>query len=257
MALSHEGPRTQRVGGPGSNRVPAFVTLFAALFVLVALVKPWTFGGRPPSGPFVRPTGAGGGSPTPPPTADAAPVPRLYPQCFATAGWRVATLQSDVMEVRTVWPVQLTNAASAADALASERVVYGGNVRGIGFCTPGTDLATRVGYTRRVSLWVPDAGGGLTRLSDLATLDRGLAEQGEVYLAPPAGFGTGGLWPPGEYVFRIDYGGGAATWFALRIDGVTPSSVPPPTAPPPTAPPDHPRPGSGAGIASYGRPLAR
>lgn len=257
MALDEEGPKLTPVGRPTAHNAPAVVALVALAFIVVAVVKPWTFGGRPNTIHIDAPTVSVTASPTQP-SGSADQRPRFYPQCYATAGWRLATLQSDeVVEVRTVWPVMLEPATSMAEALEAEKVVYGNNVTGIGFCTPGSDTPTRLAYADRVSLWVNGKNHTLSLVEDVTTIDPLLAESGEVYLGPPSNFGVNGGWPSGEYLFRVDQGGGNATWFALRVVG-SERGGPRPTASPVNSPTPAPRrPGSGAGIVSSGHLLVR
>jgi hypothetical protein len=257
MALPDEGPQLAPVGRPTANRTPSVIVVVGAVFVLVALIKPWTFGDRPAGRPFEQQSPVAAA----PATSAAAvatypPVDRLYPQCFSTRGWRVATLESDeAREVRTVWPVPVRAATTPAEAFAAARSVHGDDVVGIGFCVPGTDDATRLAYTPRVSLWLVGPDGSLTVVRDVVPVDIGLANLGEVYLAPPADLAVAGSWPSGEYVFKVDLGGDNATWFALRVVGVSPAS-PAPGSPSPRPPPS-PAPGTGAGIAWSVRPPGR
>jgi hypothetical protein len=219
MALRDEGPKVTRVGGSSGTRVPMVLVVLALSLFVVALVKPWTFGPRGRSGTVSAPPL----SPTPTakasdPGSYVAQPGRLYPQCYATAGWRVAALQRNGdLEVRTVWPVALAESATPQTALSTARLVFGGGVRGIGFCAPGSDEETRIAYTARVSVWSANGAGVLTLIRDAVTIDQDLADLGEVYLAPPPTVSTDGTWPAGRYVFRVDAGGDNATWFALRI----------------------------------------
>ena len=234
MALNDEGPRLSRVGGPSGTRGLTALILVVVLLVGLAIIKPWSPAALGPSVTLKPP--AVESFATPAGSASGVPLARLYPQCFAVTGWRVAALQGDVgSQIRTLWPVIQADSASAKTALAAAHIMWGGNVRGIGFCPPGGDVPSRRDNSARVTLWRADEAAILTLVRGAQTLDQQLADSGEVYLVPPASLATDGVWPAGAYAFRVDRGRGNAIWFALRIANVdrVPSQLPSP-APSPT-----------------------
>jgi hypothetical protein len=253
MALDDESPKLSRVGGPSGARIPAALVVLTAILTAIAILKPWNAAPRAAgsllTAPPLSPTATIKASD---PAGYIAQPGRMYPQCYATAGWRVAALQSAPdFEVRTVWPVAFADSQTVQEALAAARPLSGGEVKGIGYCAPGSDEETRIAYTARVTLWQADGAGNLSAVEGAPAVDQDLADLGEVYLAPPSAISTDGLWPAGRYVFKVDLGGGSATWFALEITGdETPGQSGAPTVKP--SPSVHPM----ASGESYGRGMS-
>ena len=239
MALDHGSPQLEldRVGRSPSSRLPAVLISVAAIFVVLALIKPWpaptetTDTGNHP----IRPTVVQ----TPQPTAVMGES-GFFQQCFATDNWRLTAIQNHgTTAVRTVWPAAA--AFVAADASGSQSVrVFGSSVSGIGFCAPGQQQATRLAQVAAVSLWRRDATGAIVPVDGARVIDSALASEGEVYLAPPTPLGANGEWPVGDYFFEIsqDRTGSNPTWLALQVMPELPA--PGPT----TAPPVTPQPGA-------------
>jgi hypothetical protein len=229
-----DGPRVQRVKVNAGRQRPILIGLIVLLAVL-ATARIWNPGSADTPTTSSAPSGrsaqvAPGSSPgDAQPAVDAA---GLYPQCFPTVGWRLASLQQTLhLEIRTAWPV--TTAVAPSSSAPDTPRVFGAHVEAIGFCTPGFDELTRSQYVGDVSLWRRTASGMLTLVPGTQVIDADLAAHGEVYLAPPAAIAVDGGWPPGDYFFQVRPRGtlpGAdvqnARWLAMKV--VDPSSAQPP-----------------------------
>lgn len=221
MALDGESPELQKVGNRPAGRLPVLLIAAGAVFVGLALVKPWpapTAAPDPSSHPrrtapsataAAAESEAGGGATT---------GSAYFRQCFPTANWRLTAVQDDgSMAVRTVWPAAPSFAAVVAKKDSVR--VYGPDVQGIGFCAPGDERAVRVARAATVSLWRRDATGQIVPVNGARVIDQALAGEGEVYLAPPAPLAADGAWPAGDYFFEIGQArpGSHVTWLALQV----------------------------------------
>ena len=237
MALEDGSPQVELelepVSRPARGKLPALLISAAALFVVIAVIKPWP-----------APTDAidTGNHPlrTAQPSATGEPLTVVgesgyFQQCFPTANWRLTAIQDHgTLAVRTVWPAAPLFVAT--DPAGVDTVhVYGDNVEGIGFCAPGDKRATREARAATVSLWRRDARGALVPVDGARVIDHALAAVGEVYLAPPTPLATDGEWPVGDYFFEISSGraGSASTWLALEVmPPPFPAATPTPSASP-------------------------
>lgn len=230
-----EGPHLERVKRRDNGRWPLLAIGLGVVLVVLAALQPWTANAPDP----VRKSTADG-SPVlggvsrqtqDPPAVDAM---GLYPQCFPSTSWRVASLQHTVTwTVRTAWPVATTPLPSAP--AQNTPTLSGGGVEAIGFCTPGMDQLTRTQYVGDVSLW-RRTSGGVVLVADTGVLDPQLAAQGEVYLTPPASISADGTWPAGDYFFQVRPRGSApgtnaasSRWLAMRLVLDNRSEAPPST----------------------------
>ena len=219
MALYDEGPQVEPVNKRTGTRVPTLLVLGGIAFIVVALIKPWGIGldtgtARPPGQP----------SSSPQPTTSpgligpwaAHDAVGLYPQCYESSAWRVAAIQTtNRMTVRTVWPVAAT--VDPIVPLKDPPRLFGQPVQGIGFCAPGNDSATRAGLVGAVTVWRRDASGRLLQVLGTRIIDSQLANEGEVYLAPPAFLEVSGGWPEGDYFFKVQSGRLTSVWIALQL----------------------------------------
>ena len=219
MALDGEGPELERVGNRPASQLPVLLIAAAAVFVALALIKPWP-APNTSSSPSSHPRRT-------PPIATAATAPGsggetvasgYFQQCFPTANWRLTAIQDDgSIAVRTVWPAAPSFAAVVPTS-GSVRV-YGSDVQGIGFCAPGDERAARVARVASVSLWRRDSSGQIVPVNGARVIDQALAGEGEVYLAPPDPLAADGAWPVGDYFFEIGLAreGSRVTWLSLQV----------------------------------------
>jgi hypothetical protein len=210
-----EGPQLERVERRETRRWPvAAIGLGIALVILAVAYQATGTRHAPGSTSHPRQVAA---EPTPVPSRSSYPS-GLFPQCFPSTTWRVASLQqTPSLKVRTAWPVTTEPLPTPSDAQTP--TVFGSGVEAIGFCTPGFDPLTRSQYVADVSLWRRTSTGTVVLVSGTKVLDAELASQGEVYLTPPASIGADGTWPPGDYYFEVSPRGEApsATNSALTV----------------------------------------
>ena len=227
MALDGESPQLERVGGTPPDRLPALLISVAAVFVVIALIKPW------PSPTSVQEPSSHPRRTAPGPTNPAAVGPvgstdalGYFQQCYPTASWRLTAIQDDgSMAIRTVWPAAPSFDAVVRSGSGSIRI-HGADVQGIGFCAPGDERAARLASAESVSLWRRDASGAIVPVDGARIIDQTLANEGEVYLAPPAPLAENGAWPAGDYFFEIGEArpGSSASWLALQVLAVPAAS---------------------------------
>src|SRR5512141_3159791 len=151
MALDDGSPQLEleRVGRPPHSRLPAILISMAAIFVAIALLKPW---------PAPSPTTDTGNHPIRP-TATQTPQPTavmgesgFFQQCFPTANWRLTAIQDHgATAVRTVWPAAPSFYALVNDDTVDPIHVFGAGVEAIGFGVWGY-AAVRVTSAGSVSL---------------------------------------------------------------------------------------------------------
>jgi hypothetical protein len=208
----------ERVDRPRRGRLPALLISAAAVFVVIALIKPWP--ALPTDIPDTGNHPARSAQPSPADSASSVVGESGYfQQCYPTANWRLTAIRDyRSLAVRTVWPAAPSFVATdSADAAVR---VFGPGVQGIGYCAPGDEIDARAAEAARVSLWRRDASGAIVPVDGARVIDHALAAQGEVYLAPPTPLAANGEWPAGEYFFAISQGSGAAssmTWLALEV----------------------------------------
>jgi hypothetical protein len=258
MAASEQHPLLEQVGKATARKWPTLVALVGAGFVILALLKPWSPTSAPPDQSQLLDARQ---EPTAPTAAPVGPDSSLVAalerrQCQSGAGWRLVAMERDALgRARALWDVDEL-APSADAALAQAHRLRNQEVLAIGFCAPGASVAARASLVDQVVLWRRHANRQLELVSGSLPTDPPLAGLGEVYLGPPASLSATGNWPSGDYLFEVkpQYGDQSAGWFALRIVGVTPSSLPSPSILP-VLPAPIPSRGNAAGTASSGRPL--
>ena len=193
--------------------------MLAVAFVVLALLKPWTAisGGA----------GAGTISPPPPTATPPSPSPTVDPalaaaldrrQCQSDTGWRLVTRERDGdIDSRTLWEVpQLAPTASLA--LDRPFRLWAQAVMAMGFCAPGATAELRVEEATHVTLSRVLDDGHIASVTNTIVTDTELAALGEIYLAPPKAMSPAGIWPAGDYLFRVQpRGSDAGGWFALQV----------------------------------------
>lgn len=220
MALGKEGPQLESVDTAPAGRMPFLLLGLAAAFTVVALLKPWAPASPAlgaPTGMPVRPVATGAATASAVPTMGTAAAVFFRP-CFPTTNWRLTAIQHDGgLEVRTVWPTAARFDVNQPPTGAPHLV--GGGVEGIGFCAPGDEQSVRVARSAAVSVWRRDEDGQIVPVEGASMIDALLAQQGEVYLAPPAVLAVDGGWPAGDYFFEVSpaHPGSSATWLALQL----------------------------------------
>ena len=230
---------TVRIGQ--RDRIPAALTAAIAMFLVVAIAKPWVETAIAPP-PFAAASPAP--TTTPAPTAD--PLATLREHCQEPLGWRVYSREAWTGQVVRTWR-SVEPAAAAAGPLDSAIPVVplGPSVAALGYCSPWTGVE-RVPDRATIEAWrlEPTARGGdgfsavpLRRVApDRATPLGGLFDA-LVDPDDPAAPGEVG-WPAGRYVFAIRAPGWDRWWAVeiaspdARADGAASSATPRTTAPP-------------------------
>ena len=238
-----EGPQLERVKRSDNRRWPLLAIGLGVVLVALATLQPWSTSKPTPSDATSTADGSHGAGVAGQATGDLPAVDPLglYPQCFPSTDWRVASLQQTItLKVRTAWPVAAAPLPSAP--AATTPTLFGSGVEAIGFCMPGMDELTRTQYVSDVSLWRQKPSGSVVLVADAGVLDPALAAQGEVYLTPPASISADGTWPPGDYFFQVRPRGSApgtnaasSRWLAMRlVTGNRSEASPPPVGRSPT-----------------------
>jgi hypothetical protein len=201
-----------RIGGAG--RGPGIIVAAVAIFLAVALIKPWPGGGLPR--PTARPA-------TPPPTQQpsADPLAAIRLDCQDPPGWRIFSRErwagGTLRSWRSVEPV--IDAAGPTDPRIP-LIPISPEIVALGYCAPWgaaerppDDVAVRAWSVAASTDGVP-AAEPLTLVDASATLRPPL---GALY-EPPHGPSEArpALWPSGIVVFTVD-GRGFHRWWAVRI----------------------------------------
>jgi len=243
---SDGAPVTVRIASAG--RGPGVIVGLVAVFLAIALIKPWNFGGGP-----TRPTP----HPTVPPAAapSADPVEALRLHCQEPDGWRVYGREHWGLQTVQSW--RSLDPASAADGPLDSRipiVAVVAEMDGLGYCSPWT-TAQRPPADAQVEGWVitaggrnPDGRGGTLTLAEkipLQPVDSSWPSvAGNLYGPPDNRFDpmivAPVVWPAGRYVFVVR-ATGYERWWAVDVE------LPPIEAPSPKiAPGKGPAPASSA-----------
>jgi hypothetical protein len=228
--MEHRASPVREPRGDEPRTVP-FLLVSLALFLIVAILKPWA-----PSPVGVTGPGAAVAAVTPP--ASSTPDPARAEQlrvagfCLEPNGWRVYADERwsdrDVRTWKTVQPI--ARASGPTDPRIPVVGVSSRLVRAIGWCAP---VAGRQrppsGSTARVFAFSGIVGDGSARLMSPPLLQPadGPSSLGTVY-GPPRGVegAAPAGWPDGVYVFRIaDAGDDFVRWFAIEVE----NSGPPPS----------------------------
>ena len=221
----------------GRGPWPTRILVAVAVFLAVAVVKPWQ---GPPPAPAAVPSQAPRS--TRPPASPAPTAPAAEPfeaSCFAGGGWTVTTLEGPARnQARTWYSVQPAPATGPLDPRIPVTRVYSLDIRTLGYCVARP--ASPLPVIAATSAWqVTGTLATEVRLVRVAAESPADANRGSSFVpaSPPAGAPatqsasptptaavrapTVGRppWPPGRFVFRVDYQGGRvdADWFAVDI----------------------------------------
>jgi hypothetical protein len=210
------GPATLvRIGGP--DRGPALIVIAIAVFVAVALIKPWpdAAGPRATFGPATAP-------PTAVPSVD--PLAAIRLDCQDPPSWRIFTRErwpgGQLRSWRSLEPLAV---ASGPLDPALRAVPISPEIVALGYCAPW-DGPERPPDDVRLHAWVLDVdeSDGVARPSavalDLRSASSTLVPPLGALMAPPvvSGHIRTDLWPSATYVFELD-GAGFERWWAVRI----------------------------------------
>jgi hypothetical protein len=219
---SDDAPVTVRLASAG--RGPGVIVGLVAVFLAIALIKPWTFGGVSTR-------------PTPRPTAPAAPAPSADPlaalrlHCQEPDGWRVYS--SEHWAALTVHSWRTLDPAPAADGPLDPRipiVAVVAEIDGLGYCSPWT-TAQRPPADAQVDGWVITDGGNRGGHGVVLTLAEPIPLQpidsswptvaGNLYAPPDNRFDPMIVapvdWPGGRYVFAVR-APGYQRWWGVDVE---------------------------------------
>jgi hypothetical protein len=231
-------PVTVRLSSAG--RGPAIAVGLIAVFVAVALIKPWALGGAAAPRPTPRLTAA----PTAVPSVD--PLAALRVHCQEPAGWRIYSRERWAkVTVRSWRSLEPARAANGPLDPAIPIVPLGAQVDALGYCSPWS-ADERPPDTARVDCWriATDGRGGGVAIAEtnrLQPVDPGWPSiLGALYGPPVDRFDSNAVetigWPGGRYVFAIR-APGYQRWWGVDVE-------PPPAADASDGPAASARPGS-------------
>lgn len=218
LAAGSRPPATStlvRIGGP--DRGPGLIVVAIAVFVAIALIKPWP--GPSAAGPTFGPA-------TPPPTTQPTvdPLAAIRLDCQDPPSWRIFSRERWPGGVLRSW-LSLEPLATATGPLdpAIRAIPISPEIVALGYCAPWTGPERPPDDVRFLAWAVGvDESGGVARPVatplDLRSASRTLVPPLGELLDPPvvAGRIRNGLWPSGTYVFEL-VGTGFARWWAVRI----------------------------------------
>jgi len=205
---------------------------FAAIALLIVVVKPWPSTGDTPG------TGGLATSPqrSPVPPAAATPSPSANPGsgfvtafCLDTRSWLVASVERSRDQSRRVWTtVEPETTASGPDDPDIPVVpVVAKAVTELGWCAP-VQGAERPGPFADVTTWLRSPGGAEPVSLDSSRPVSDRSPYGELYQPPGKGPSSkAASWPSGTYVFRHRDTDGRTRWFAIGVE-IRPRSSPNP-----------------------------
>jgi hypothetical protein len=218
-------PVTVRLSSAG--RGPGTVVGLIAIFVAVALIKPWAFGGAAAPRPTPRMTAA----PTAAPSVD--PLAALRVHCQEPAGWRIYSRERWATVTLRSWrsldPVAVANGPLDP---AIPIVPLGAQVDALGYCSPW-GAGERPPDTARVDGWLIAADGGAGRAVAgtirLQPVDPSWPSTlGALYGPPVDRFDSNAVetigWPSGRYVFAIR-APGYQRWWGVDVEPPPPRGV--------------------------------
>jgi len=199
----------------------------AAVFVVIAVLKPWGGGGRVAE--TLRPDVGAAVEVTPTPTEDRSAAGLAVSVCLGTGAWRVATLETwrnrDVRVWRAIEPA--ATAAGPLDPSIPSVPVVADVLSGLGWCAPAFGPDEPVGPATVRAWLVVDGAAHAVTLRQIQPAD-GVTPIAALYLP------VAGPWTSGRIVFQYtDSGAGAVSWFAADLQILPPAASP---APAPTSP---------------------
>jgi hypothetical protein len=227
-------PATIRLASRG--RGPGIATILIAVFVSLALVKPWA---GPPGAP--RPTPRVTAAPTAAPSVD--PLAELRRNCQEPMGWRIYSRERWAKMTVRSWK-SFDPAYGASGPLDPQIPILpmGAQIEALGYCSPWTD-GERPPADARVSGWRitsdrgVDAGSVAEPIALNAEDPRWPSVLGALYGPPVNRFDSTAVetlgWPGGRYVFAIR-APGFERWWGVEIeppppiDRTTPAVAPMP-----------------------------
>ncbi|HEY8845578.1 MAG TPA: hypothetical protein VIM24_02870 [Candidatus Limnocylindrales bacterium] len=215
-------PVTVRLSSAG--RGPGIAVGLIAIFVAVALIKPWAFGDAAVPRPTPRLTAA----PTAVPSVD--PLAALRVHCQEPAGWRIYSRERWAkVTVRSWRSLEPAHGVNGPLDPAIPIVPVGAQVDALGYCSPW-DAGERPPDAARVDGWriATDGRGGTTAETiRLQPFDPSWPSiLGALYGPPVDRFDSNAVetigWPGGRYVFAIR-ALGYQRWWGVDVE-------PPPAA---------------------------
>ena len=218
-----------RIGG--HDRGPGLIFAAVAIFLAVALLKPWPAetGRAPDAAPQPRPV------PTERPSVDPLDAVRL--DCQEPLGWRTYSRErwseGTLRSWRSIEPVRLVATPLDPEIPA---VPVGPNVEALGYCAPWRGPERPPDEVNVLAWRIDEDGAGVSRATLLSLRRLGPTLRpplGALYAPPVVGRGGGGdVWPPGTYVFAVE-GGDYVRWWRVLVGearSVTNASQAPPRA---------------------------
>ncbi|HYU49065.1 MAG TPA: hypothetical protein VEO91_03920 [Candidatus Limnocylindria bacterium] len=227
--MDSSGPsQLTRIAGPG--RGPGVALAAAAVFLVLAILKPWgaipgfeTTGSRGVGGRG-QAAASDGAAPSPSPTQD--PLVDLERHCPQPSGWRVFAHElwsgGNVRSWKSLTPAR--EASGPLDPTIPLVPVTSQQVPLLGYCAPwqGPDRPPGIGT---ISVWriTPDGQVAVpVRLQRVfpaqATVLGALYAAPSVAGAPPIrGLGAIESWPAGVYVFEMTDGEGFQRWWKVEV----------------------------------------
>lgn len=219
---SAAAPPTIRLASPG--RGPGIATALIAIFVALALVKPWA---GPPGAP--RPTPHVTAPPVAAPSID--PLAELRRNCQEPMGWRIYSRERWAKMTVRSWK-SFDPAYGASSPLDPEIPILpiGAQIEALGYCSPWTG-SERPSADARVTGWQLTSDRGIDDESVAVPISlepedpRWPGVLGALYGPPVNRFDSTVAetlgWPGGRYVFAIR-APGFERWWGVEIE-------PPPT----------------------------
>lgn len=215
-------PVTVRLASAG--RGPGVIVGLVAVFLALALIKPWTFGGGS-ARPIPRPTAPVAAAPS------ADPLEALRLHCQEPDGWRVYGREH--WGPQTVQSWRSLDPAPAADGPLDARipiVAVVAEIDGLGYCSPWT-TAQRPPADAQVDGWVVTDGGNRGGHGVVLTLAEKIPLQpidsswpsvaGNLYGPPNNRFDpmivAPVVWPGGRYVFAVR-APGYQRWWGVDVE---------------------------------------
>ena len=235
-----EPPRTATVRIPRHARQTSWLITFLAVFVVIAVAKPWAGGPRPPKplvqGSFALPTTTQAAFPGPPAAAAA-----LQLQCGEPLGWRVFTHEEFLGRTVRAWRAVVPALAAWGPLDPGVPVIQvGPAIDALGYCSSwtredrppagvavsawliaGSDRAGQTAIAVPLESLVPEWPTDLGALFSPAAGNA--PAKGGTSSASPTGGGSGARsdardasWSLGQYVFALR-ADGFERWWAVNI----------------------------------------
>jgi hypothetical protein len=217
----------------GAGRRTTVLAVAIAVFVAVAIVKPWPSGTAP--GFSFRP-----GTPPPTEAPSADPLAALRLDCQDPPGWRIFSREVWPGGVLRSWRSMIPVAGPTTPLNPAIPVIpISPDIAALGYCAPWAgperppdDVAVRIWWVRT----------GATGSADVRQVEPASASVtlrpplGALYAAPPSSGLDPFLWPPGTFVFELATPG-YERWWGVRIQPGLPdepgTAVPVPASPVP------------------------